>query len=123
MGSTLLTVVGFTVTMVLPDLLESCVDVAVIVTITTALVPGAVNTPEEVMDPALAVQLTTLLKFPVPVTVATHWLVCVGVNVVGLQVTVTAVMDDPLLLLPFPPPQAAMASTKTRAAKIASVRI
>lgn len=36
---------------------------------------GAVNKPEDEIVPALAVQVTAELKFPVPATVAEHWLV------------------------------------------------
>jgi hypothetical protein len=36
---------------------------------------GAVNRPADEMVPALAVHVTAELKFPVPETVAEHWLV------------------------------------------------
>ena len=75
MGCTLFA--GFTVTVAVPDLVASCVEVAVIVTGSVTTPPeGAVNKPELEMVPALAVQFTAELKLPVPVTVAEHWLVC-----------------------------------------------
>ena len=91
---------GFTVTVAAPDLLVSWVEVAVIVTCSVVTPPeGAVNKPELEMVPALAVQVTPELKFPVPITVAEHWLVCPYRMVEGEQVTVTEVIvDDP------PPP-------------------
>jgi len=36
---------------------------------------GAVNRPVDEIVPALALHVTALLKLPVPVTVAEHWLV------------------------------------------------
>lgn len=71
-GSTLFAAPGFTVTIVFPDLLVSCDEVAVIVTCVGEDTTGAVNSPEDEIEPALAVQVTSLLKFPVPVTVAEH---------------------------------------------------
>jgi hypothetical protein len=77
MGSTLFVVCcGVTVTVVVPDIEVSCVDVAVIVTTNDALPEdGAVNKPELEMLPALAVHVTPELKLPVPITIAEHWLV------------------------------------------------
>jgi hypothetical protein len=64
---------GFTVTVAAPDLLVSCVEVAVIVTCSDLAPPdGAANKPELEMVPALAVHVTPELKLPVPVTVAEH---------------------------------------------------
>jgi hypothetical protein len=64
---------GFTVTVTVPDLLVSCVEVAVIVTCSDVAPPdGAVNKPELEIVPALAVHVTPELKLPVPVTVAEH---------------------------------------------------
>ena len=60
-----------TVTVVVPDLVVSCVDVAVIVTELALL--GAVKLPEELIVPALALHVTAELKLPVPATVALHW--------------------------------------------------
>jgi hypothetical protein len=56
-----------TVTVALPDLVGSCVDVAVIVA-----VPGAkgVKTPEGVIAPAFTAHVNAGLKDPVPCTVA-----------------------------------------------------
>jgi hypothetical protein len=65
-------VAGFTVTVAVPDLLESCVEVAVMDTRSVAFVAGAVNNPDELIEPALADQVTTELKFPVPLTDALH---------------------------------------------------
>jgi hypothetical protein len=64
---------GFTVTVAVPNLLVSCVEVAVIVTCSDTTPPdGAVNKPELEMVPALAIQVTPELKAPVPITVAKH---------------------------------------------------
>ena len=60
---------GFTVTVAVPDLELSCVDVAVIV---AAPVAAGVKTPLALTDPildGLADQVTALLKAPVPTTV------------------------------------------------------
>jgi hypothetical protein len=96
---------GFTVTEAVPNLLVSCTEVAVIVANSVTTPPeGAVNNPELEMVPALAAHVTDELKFPVPVTVAEHWLVCPYAMVEGEQVTVTDVIEDdpppPLLLEP-----------------------
>ena len=48
-----------TVTVVLPALVESWTDVAV--TVTVLAVPGAVNNPEELIVPALALHVTAEL--------------------------------------------------------------
>jgi len=64
------------------------------------------NKPELDMVPALAVQVTAELKFPVPVTVVEHWLVWPYRMVEGEQLTLTDVIDDDAPLLP--PPQAAI---------------
>jgi len=48
-----------TVTIVLPALVESWADVAV--TVTVLAVPGAVNNPEELIVPTLALQVTAEL--------------------------------------------------------------
>jgi hypothetical protein len=61
-----------TVTVVEPDLVESCVEVAVIIAVPAS---AGVKTPELLTLPmvdGLADQLTALLKLPVPVTVAAH---------------------------------------------------
>jgi len=59
-----------TVTVALPDFVESCALVAV--TVTMAAEPCAVNSPLELTAPALAVHVTAELKLPVPCTVALH---------------------------------------------------
>ena len=61
---------GFTVTVAVPDLVVSCVEVAVTVTDVIEATIGAVNKPADVIDPALAVHDTAELKLPVPETVA-----------------------------------------------------
>jgi hypothetical protein len=97
---------GFTVTVAVPDLLLSCVEVAVMVTTNDESPPeGALNKPELEMVPALAIHVTPELKFPVPNTVAEHWLVWPNRMVEGEQVTVTDVIADAPLP---PPPQAAI---------------
>jgi hypothetical protein len=64
---------GFTVTVAVPDLLVSCVEVAVMVTCSDVTPrDGAVNNPEAEIVPALAAHVTPELKFPVPITVAEH---------------------------------------------------
>jgi hypothetical protein len=58
-----------TITCVWPDLVVSCVEVAVIVAVPAA---AGVKTPLELTEPALdglTDQVTALLKLPVPVTV------------------------------------------------------
>ena len=65
-------VVGFTVTVVVPDFDVSWVDVAVMVTRSDASPLGAVNRPEVEIVPALADHVTAELKLPVPITVAEH---------------------------------------------------
>src|SRR5450759_1263194 len=75
MGCTLLSggPSGFTVTVAIPALLASCVEVAVIVTCSDTSPPeGAMNKPEAEIVPALADHVTPELKFPVPITVAEH---------------------------------------------------
>jgi hypothetical protein len=48
-----------TVMVAVPDLVASCVEVAV--TVTVPAVPGAVKSPEELIVPALALQVTAAL--------------------------------------------------------------
>jgi small basic protein len=48
-----------TLTVAVPDLVVSCVDVAVTVTLPAVL--GAVRSPDELMVPALALQVTVEL--------------------------------------------------------------
>jgi len=74
-----------------PDLVVSCVDVAV----TTAVpVPAGVNTPEDVIVPSVAAQLTAELYDPVPFTVAAQAEVWVVRMEAGEQVTETEVIVD-----------------------------
>jgi len=51
------------------------VEVAVIVMDVLPETTGAVKTPVAVMEPAVAIQTTVVLKVPVPVTVAVHWII------------------------------------------------
>ena len=65
------TIVGGTVTTTgaFPDLVVSCVEIAVIVAVPD---PAGVKTPALLTDPildGLTDQVTALLKFPVPITV------------------------------------------------------
>jgi hypothetical protein len=94
---------GVTVSVALPVLVVSCTDVAVIVTLVLLLTACPVKTPFWSIDPALVPHDTALLKLPVPVTVAVHWLVWPDSRDVGVQVILTAVIA---LLLLDPPPQA-----------------
>ncbi len=92
---------GFTVTIVMPDLEVSWVEVTVIVICSGAFPTlGAVNKPDAEIDPALAAQVTTELKLPVPFTVTEHWLVWPYWMVEGEQVTVTEVIVGAGGLLP-----------------------
>jgi hypothetical protein len=75
-----------------PDFVESCVLVAVTVTLSDE--PGAVKSPLELIAPALAVHLTAVLKPPVPCTCAVHCDVLSGFTVEGLHVAETEVMVD-----------------------------
>ena len=93
---------GVTVSVALPVLVVSCTDVAVIVTLVLLLTACPVKTPFWSIDPALVPHDTALLKLPVPVTVAVHWLVWPDSRDVGVQVMLTAV----IALLLDPPPQA-----------------
>ena len=53
--------------------------------------PDGVNTPLWVIVPPVAVQVTAVLKVPVPLTVATHVDVCTVVIADGVATTVTPV--------------------------------
>jgi hypothetical protein len=63
---------GFTVTLAVPATLVFCVEVAVTVTVVIVVTEGALNRPAAEIVPALALQVTALLKLPVPFTVAVH---------------------------------------------------
>ena len=92
-GATLLAAcVGFTATAAIPDFVVSCVEVAVTVTLVVEDTMGAVKSPRDDICPALALHVTVELKFPVPMTVAEHWLVWPDVTVDGEQDAVTDVM-------------------------------
>jgi len=95
-------VVEVTATVVEPILVESCVEVAVMVMVSGG-VPAGVNVtavPEATLDATLTappavgdrVRFTVLVKVPVPVTVGVHVEVCAEVMVEGVHVMVTAVM-------------------------------
>jgi len=91
---------GLMITVVVPDFAVFSVEVAVMVTVVGARTTGAVKVPLAVIDPALAIQVTPVVKLPVPVTVAEHpinWLDWMGD---GKQLAVTPVMVNPLLLEP-----------------------
>ena len=59
--------VAVTVTGADPDLVESCVEVAVMVAVPAAF---GVKTPDELMVPPVAAQVTAELNAPLPCTVA-----------------------------------------------------
>lgn len=102
---TTMAVTGLTVTVNVPFLVVSWLEMAVTVTVVDAFTAWAVKSPLASIDPALVPQVTVEMKLPVPVTVAVHWLVWPDWIAVGVQVTVTAVMVE---VLELPPPQAAM---------------
>lgn len=102
----LLDEVGFTVTVAVPETLVFWVEVAVTVTVCVEVTVGAVSKPELEIEPVLALQVTAVLKLPVPPTMAEHWLVPPELTVEGEQLTwteVTVEEEDPPLL-----PQAAI---------------
>jgi hypothetical protein len=87
-----LPVVGLPTTIdTLPDLEVSCVEVAVMVAVP---VPAGVNTPEDVIVPSVAPQVTAELNDPVPCTVAVQVDVCVVRMDAGEQTTETEVIVD-----------------------------
>lgn len=63
-------VAGGIITRVEPDFVESCAEVAVIVTGPAAA--GAVNSPELEIVPPEELQVTEVRKLPVPWTLAEH---------------------------------------------------
>jgi hypothetical protein len=78
-----------TVTDADPDLVASWVDVAVIVAVPA---PEGVKTPDELMVPPVAAQVTAELNVPVPCTVAVQVEVCVIRMADGEQSTETEVI-------------------------------
>jgi hypothetical protein len=74
-----------------PDFVVFCVDVAVIVAVP---VVAGVNTPEDMIVPPVALQVTAGLYDPVPCTVAVQLDVCVVRMDVGEQATETEVIVD-----------------------------
>jgi hypothetical protein len=80
-----------TTTDAVPDLVVSCVDVAVITAVPAAV---GVNTPEDVIAPSVAPQVTAELYDPVPCTVAAQLDVCVVKMDAGEQFTETEVIVD-----------------------------
>jgi hypothetical protein len=74
-----------------PDFEVSCVEVAVMVAVP---VPAGVNTPEVVIAPSDAAQVTAELYDPVPCTVAVQVDVCVVRMDAGEQPTETEVIVD-----------------------------
>ena len=100
---------GVTVTVAVPVAVLVCDDMAVTVTGVLTLTACAVNRPVESTVPALAAQVTAVVKEPVPTTVAVHWLVWPDWIDVGVQETVT----DVTVAVLDPPPQAAMPKSAT----------
>ena len=89
-------------TVVEPDLVESCVEVAVMVTVAGGVPAGVKVTPVPELTPLAAlsvplavgdrVRFTVLVKEPVPVTVGVHVAVCAEVMDDGEHTIVTPVM-------------------------------
>jgi hypothetical protein len=82
------------VTVADPDLVASCVEVAVMVAVPAAL---GVNTPEELIVPPVAPQVTAELNAPAPCTVAEQVDVCVVRMELGEQITATEVIEGDAL--------------------------
>ena len=110
---------GLITTVAVPDSLVFSVEVAVIVTDVGPVTTGAVKVPAELMEPALAVQVTELVKVPVPVTVAKHVSSWPDWMVDGKQLVVTPVTLDGFAL----EPQAASQSTLPMTRKNPNLRI
>jgi hypothetical protein len=73
------------------------------------------------MDPAVVLQVTVVLKLPVPLTFAKHWLVPPEVMVDGEQLTLTPVMEEAVDPPPLPP-QAVSHITQTTASNKLTLR-
>ena len=86
-----------------PDLVGSWFDVAVQDAVPA---PVGVKTPEELIHPPVAVQVTPALYVTVPVTIAVHVAVCVVVIDEGDADTETEVMSKVSVLLELPLPVA-----------------
>ena len=93
-------------------------EVATMATLVSTVTVGGVKRPADVIDPAAAVQVTSWLKEPVPVTVAVHWLVEPVTAGVGLQVTTTAVMVEEPPELPQAAKNDTIPATATRNAHL-----
>jgi hypothetical protein len=76
---------------VFPACVVSCVETAVIEAVPEA---KGVKTPEDVIEPSVANQVTPLPKLPVPVTLAEQADVCVVKIELGLQTATTPVIVD-----------------------------
>jgi hypothetical protein len=74
-----------------PDFVESCDEVAVITAVPKF---DGVNTPEDVIVPSVAPQVTVELYDPVPCTVAVQLDVCVVRIAGGVQITDTEAIVD-----------------------------
>ena len=85
---------ALTVTVADPDLLESCVEVAVMVAGPAA---AGVKTPDELIVPSVADHVTLELLLPDPKTVAVQVDVCVVRIELGEQVTETDVIEGDAL--------------------------
>ena len=102
---------GSAMTVVEPDLVASCTEVAVtVIGVAEEIEPGGMSRPDADMVPTDADQLTAELKLPVPVTVAEHWLVWLNGIVAGVQATRTEVMVGGASAAPILPPQLLMMS-------------
>jgi len=88
------------ITVAVPDSAVFCVEVAVIVTDVGPETTGAVKVPLVLIEPALAFQVTLVVKLPVPVTVAKHPIIWLDWMGDGKQLAVTPVTVNALLLEP-----------------------
>ena len=100
-----------------PDFVLSSVEVAVTITVPATV---GVNTPEDVIVPFDAAQVTAELYDPVPCTVAVQVDVCVVRMDAGEQATVTDVIVGVTgVVLPPPPPPPQPVSRKIERARSA----
>src|SRR5208337_518931 len=91
---------GLMIIVAVPDSAVFCVEVAVIVTDVGPETTGAVKVPLVLIEPALAFQVTLVVKLPVPVTVAKHPIIWLDWMGDGKQLAVTPVTVNALLLEP-----------------------